>query len=239
MQVIDILAPSSPGFVGSWVSGDAAVMVALQGDVAVVGYLEGTLDFINISNPSQPVRIATYDTPGAPRHAVFDGDVVFVADNGFGLLVIDITDLSVPTLVGSAPGDRPVGLALLDDVIYLADGQSGLRTFDVADPTIPKLLDGIPLLGPAVKVCVAREYAFVADHVAGGLQVIDVSSPANLSLVTGYVTGNYAHGIAVGDEFAYLADGIGLKVFRVFDSPLAVEKKTIGGVKAIYHRGER
>ena len=129
-------------------------------------------------------------------------------------------------------------MTLLGDVIYLAAGQSGLGTFDVADPAAPRLLDGMPLPGPAVKVCVAGDYAFVADHVAGGLQVVDISVPANLSLVTGYVTGNYAHGVAVAGEFAYLADGIGLKVFRVFDSPLPVEKKTIGGVKAIYRRRE-
>jgi len=234
MQIVRITNKATPGFVASYVTGDVAVMVAERDGVALLGYLEGTIDILDVSNPATPTRLATYDTPGAVRHAVFDGDLVYLADSGFGLLCIDISSPASPVAVGSAAGDRPIGAALRGDVAFLADGSGGLHSFDISNPSVPVSLDALLFSGPAVKVEITGHFAVLAAHVAGGLQVVDVTDPAGLVSVSSYVTGNYAHGVAVDGDYAYLADGEGLKVFRIFDSSVPVKRRTLGGIKSLF-----
>lgn len=234
LQIIDVTNKVSPRFVASHVSGSTAVMIALGDGLAAVGYLEGIIELVDVATPLLPTLLGSYTTPGPPRDAHFEGDLLYVAESRSGLIVLDIANPSSPRLVSSTAADRPVGLAKREDVVYLADGSSGLRTFDVADPSAPSLLGGVELPGPAVRVELAGDYAVVADHVAGGLQIVDVSVVTNPSRVTGVVTGYYAHGVAVDAKFAYLVDGQGLKVFRAFDGIVPVEKKTLGSLKALF-----
>ncbi len=51
--------------------------------------------------PFEPTLVGTYDTPYEAHAVVVAGDLAFVADRSSGLHVIDISDLTNPTLAGS------------------------------------------------------------------------------------------------------------------------------------------
>lgn len=56
MQVVNVANKASPGFVASYITGDVAVMVAHRDGIAIVGYLEGMLDILDVSKPATALR---------------------------------------------------------------------------------------------------------------------------------------------------------------------------------------
>ena len=50
--------------------------------------------------------------------------------------VVDLSDLSAPTLVKSYGMDNPYGLGLDDDLLFVCDGTSGLKIYDASNPMI-------------------------------------------------------------------------------------------------------
>ena len=229
VRIVDVSNKLSPVYLTSHTNG-TAVMVAYDNGLLAVGYIENKCEILDVTDLAHPQLLATYATSGPVRDAVFDGEQVLVTDSGFGLLIIDVSTPTSPTLIGSAAANRPIGIAYDENVAYVCD-LDGLKSYDVGDRTMPSLLDGLSLPGPGVRARIVGTHAVMADHVNGGLQVVDVSSPANLVSATAYVTGNYANGVAVAGEYAYLVDGIGLKVFRIFDSTVPVDNATWGRIK--------
>ncbi|MBK9137541.1 MAG: hypothetical protein IPM17_02060 [Verrucomicrobia bacterium] len=171
-----------------------------------------------MSDPAHPVRVGGHDTPGWANGVAVSGHYAYVADEGTGLQVIDVSDPAHPVRVGGydTPGYAR-GVAVSGHYAYVADGWVGLQVIDVSDPAHPVRVGGYDTPGYAWSVAVSGHYAYVADGDAG-LQVIDVSDPAHPVRVGGYDTPGYARGVAVSGHYAYVADGSrGLQVIDVSD----------------------
>ena len=95
------------------------------------GSLTGGLSFVcpwgdHVSNPSVPTRVTTYDTPGRAQDIVMKGLRAYVADGPGGVQVIDLTDPSRPTIVGSFKTMSPARhLAVNGSQIVAALGATG------------------------------------------------------------------------------------------------------------------
>jgi hypothetical protein len=48
--------------------------------------------------------------------------------------VVDVSNLSNPSLIRSYDMQNPHGLSVVDQTLYLCEGEFGLKTFDVSDP---------------------------------------------------------------------------------------------------------
>jgi hypothetical protein len=132
------------------------------------------LQVIDISDPTTPVLLGTYNTPGYAAGVAVSGDYAFVADDASGLQVIDISDPSTPTLLGNY--DTPNiarDVTISGNCVFVADKTSGLQVIDITDPTAPTLLGAYDTPGSAWGVTVSGDCAFVADN-ESGLQVIRV-----------------------------------------------------------------
>lgn len=83
-----------------------------------------SLQVYDISNPRQPVSVATYRTPsGRPQRAALSGKRAYVADGEEGLLILDLATPSNPTVVGTfkTPGAaRDVTVA--DPLVFVVIG---------------------------------------------------------------------------------------------------------------------
>ena len=76
--------------------------------------------------------MSNYNTPGFARRVAVAGDYAYVADeSGGGLQVIDISDPTTPTLVGSLTTINPRDIALAGEHAYIADYVVGLRVVDL------------------------------------------------------------------------------------------------------------
>jgi hypothetical protein len=120
-----------------------------------------------------------------------------VADYTSGLQVIDISDPTIPTLIGSCdtPG-AAYGVMVSGVYALVADWGSGLQVIDISDPTNPTLIGTYDTPGGAGDVTVSGDNAFVAD-LGSGLQVIDIADPTNPTLLGTYDTPGDARGVTV------------------------------------------
>jgi hypothetical protein len=124
-----------------------------------------------------PVALAFLPLPGFQNAVEVSGDLAFVASGGFGLSVVDVTNLQAPVLVaqlatpGSANDVRVAGT-----VAYVAE-DVGLQLVDVSDPAHPVLLGSLSFpAGRQVRVAVGGNLVYLAD-LSFGLHVVDVTNP--------------------------------------------------------------
>ena len=62
------------------------------------------------------------------------GTTAYVADGTSGLRILDVTDPTTASVVGTVPTVSAFGIAINGTTAYVADGTSGLRIIDVTDP---------------------------------------------------------------------------------------------------------
>jgi hypothetical protein len=61
----------------------------------------GPIQIYDVSNPSAPVKLASYKTPGRAFRFNLQGSLAYVADGPGGLQVIDLSNPAEPTIAGS------------------------------------------------------------------------------------------------------------------------------------------
>lgn len=110
-------------------------------DKLFIGARNGMHIFDN-QTPSQPVYLSTFGHWEACDPVFVKGNDAYVtlrsgnACEGFTnqLDVIDITNLTNPTLRRSFPMDNPHGLSIVENSLFLCEGAFGLKVFDITDP---------------------------------------------------------------------------------------------------------
>jgi uncharacterized delta-60 repeat protein len=190
--------------------------VAVSGMYAYLASGGAGLQVVDISNPTNSVRVGGCDTPGYARGVAVSGNYAYIADDYWGLTVINISD---PTNCFRAGGfdtsGSAWGVAVSGSYAYVADGDAGLQVINVSNPTNCVWVGRLDTSGDARAVVVSGNIAYVADGDAG-LQVINVSTPSIPVRVGTYNTDGFANGVTVSGTYAYVADGnSGLAVVNV------------------------
>jgi hypothetical protein len=195
--------------------------VAFAAGFAYVAAADAGLHVVNVSDPAQPLLVATVDTPGQARGVAVSSDLVFVADLLEGLLVVDASDPAAPEIAGSLPlAGRALGVVVEGDHAYVAARESGMHIVDVSQPAQPALVATVDTPGEASFVALSGDHACVADS-SQGLQIIDVSDVAQPEIIGSVDTPGSALGVAVWGSLAYVADGLdGLHVVSI-ETPTA------------------
>ena len=198
--------------------------IAVSSGIAAVGSGTG-LQFVDVSNPVTPVKLSTF---GSSSDVVLSGNYAYVAAGSDGLQILNVSNPSAPSLVGSCDTS---GTARAVDVVgnyaYVADDLSGLQIIDISNPANPLRVGGYDTSGNARGLDVAGGYAYVAD-VGGGLQIIDVHNPANPVLLGHYSVPNCRFAdVAVSGNHAYVSDGY-LGLFQVIDISVPANPTLIG-----------
>jgi len=147
-----------------------------------------------------------YDTAGRADGVIVSGNYAYVAGGSNGLVIVDVTDKSAPTLAGSYDtGGWAEGVALSGDYAYVAEGYNGFVIVDVSNKAAPALAGSYDTGGWAEDIAVSDNYAYVADG-SNGLVIVDISNKAAPALAGSYDTRGYAEGVAVSGDYAYVAD---------------------------------
>ncbi|MGK7905515.1 MAG: hypothetical protein AB4352_29740 [Hormoscilla sp.] len=163
-----------------------------------------------------PELIGSFDTPGYAKRVALADNRAYVADEGSGLQIIDVSDPKAPKLIGSFDTPGALGVALADNRAYVADYRSGLQIIDVSDPKAPTRLGSFDTPG-GTRVAIADNRAYVL-YGFNGLQIIDVSDPKAPKLIGSFDTRGYGRGVAIADNRAYVADdGSGVQIIDVSD----------------------
>jgi len=221
LVVLNVSDPYNPYIIGtskpfqSFVEG-----VATDESVAFVTAGPAGVYSLDISNPSEPSVLESYDTPGYAEACAIHGQYVFVADGPYGLRILSIANPGQTIEVGFAyPMNYIFDVAVDGQYAYLAAAGAGLLIVDISDPVNPIELGSYDTPGYAYGVDVSGKTVFVADAWEG-LCVLDVTNPVQPTRTAHYGTPGWAFGVFVLGDRAFIADAFaGLQIFDVSDPP--------------------
>ncbi|MEA1923301.1 MAG: hypothetical protein U9N63_11675, partial [Pseudomonadota bacterium] len=197
--------PGDPVLVGS-LSDDGTTLLNKAYSICVVGkyaYVtasdEDGVEILDISDPTNPTHVGSFadDVSGGTialdgAHSIcVSGKYAYVAaKNDDGVAILDISDPTDPTHVGSifddpltTELDGAYSICVVGKYAYVA-AYNGIEILDISDPTSPShvgKLSDIGLLGlkGAKSIYVSGQYAYVAAGEDDAVTILDISDPSN------------------------------------------------------------
>ena len=233
LHVVDISNPTQPIRAGLFQGPMGQPRDIVLADQIVYIADEFGLRLIDVSNPFAPAELGFIELSEWPAGGVLSsavgvavsGTLAYVATEGAGLKMVDVSNPVNPTLVSVCRWQgHAQDVVVVQGFAYVAD-TDGLTVIDVSDPEQPTRQAFYNTLGFAEGVATAGNYVYVADG-GSGLSVIDVSTPSTPTLVVLYNTPAYAQEVAVSGDYAYIAD---------HDGGLLILQKMLTG---LIHHGE-
>jgi len=140
IQSIDISSPENPVVSGRTpISWDMETIFPYKNHL-FVGSMSG-MHIIDVSAPSQPVKISTYEHVRVCDPVVVQDSYAYVTlrsgteCQGFTnqLEVINIEDLMNPRLLATYQMHNPFGLGIDGTTLFVCDGDQGLKVYDASD----------------------------------------------------------------------------------------------------------
>jgi hypothetical protein len=226
LVVMDVSNPAAPVVVGRTLPmPDIVFDIVVAGDFAYVADIDGGLRVVSLADPSGPVEVGFYDTPGEAVGVDVGAGYAYIADNFAGLRVVDIRNPTAPVEVGFyKPAPWITGVALKAPYIYLVDSSRGLHIVDISNPAVPNEVGYVGLMD-AYGVAVSGNYAYVAAG-TDGLRVVDISNPSSPAEV-GFCNPPYAisaNYVTVNGHYAYVAgEEGGMRVMDITDPTAPAE----------------
>ena len=216
LRVVDISNPANPYPIGSYETSGVAYSVLIAGDCAYIAdydgdpFLHKNFLVLNVTDPTSPSLLgncSTYLGVNYLAHGLaIDGNLVYVANMGGGLSVIDVTDSSTPTLIGmrNTPGTS-FDVSVDGDLAYVADGTNGLVIVNITNPSNPQIVATFNTnIGSVDNVVIEGNYAYLLDT-DNGLIVVDITDPT-VPYLAGELNENYLSDADIYGDFLYATD---------------------------------
>ncbi len=140
LRVADVQVPAAPAAGTSMYINWDIETIFPDGNHLFIGARSG-MHILDISAPTDPVRIATYAHVNSCDPVVVSGNYAYVTLRsgtqcaGFNnqLDVLDISNITQPTLVKTYPMHNPHGLGIDADLLFICDGAAGLKIYHAQD----------------------------------------------------------------------------------------------------------
>lgn len=260
LRIIDISNPTNPFEVGSY-----STSVPIQRIVVSKGYAylplsecesygtflptrcSGGVQIIDVSNPSQPVRVGCHKMSGTPASIAIDGNFAYISEftsSGISEARLLKMDISIPRfarIIKIQNLDFGGKLVANDGFLYFSARFDKFRILNISNPYAyfeTGLYDSKHPSGTRNAIydaVVSEQYAYLVVE-GVGIQVLDISNQAQPILVSNYeVTGKISD-ISLSGNYIYIATDInGLEIVSIedhfslaksgaYESPISVSK---------------
>jgi hypothetical protein len=197
--------------------GDAIRGLTLDGNVLYIADYSA-LGIADISDPRRPVVRATLPlgTEGRLNDVAVKGSTAYLAVEGTGILVADVSDRGAPVLEGAAAeggSDEPGRMAVSGDYLYVGTA-SGLEIYDIANPGKPLPVGSYPGGDSSYSaVAVKGSFAYAVEYYQG-VRILDISDPSH-PVSVGSVSGMNANDIRILGDYAFVSTRY--EGFRIYD----------------------
>ncbi|NJN68347.1 MAG: hypothetical protein HC884_17370 [Chloroflexaceae bacterium] len=186
----------------------------------------GGIQIVDVSTPSAPHVVGTYDTPGVALRVDVVGDRAYVADSNKGLLILDVSTPTDPTLLGTYTDIIQVsGVQVDGSTAYVSDVSLGLLVLDVSTPTTPTLLGTYASPQYSWNVRLEDGLVYLVSY-DGVIHIIDVSTPTAPTNAGTYQGLSDPQNFFVANSMVYVADGV--DGFRIVDVSTPAEPFLVG-----------
>jgi hypothetical protein len=222
VEIINVSDPEQPQLAGSILLPDH--VQGVDGKILVSDSLAFVLAWqhifvINISNPSAPALVATWDYYGG-TDMIISGYYAYLASGNY-FQVLNISNIQAPVLLSSLYGQLD-GICMNGSVVYgvHASSYGNLRIIDVTNPLEPLMLSddlNLPIYGNS-DIGYANEHVYMVSST--DLWAIDVSDPYNPVPVDTMFVVDFSNKIFINNNKAYINnDGSGIGVLDISDPP--------------------
>jgi len=209
-QVLDISNPASPKIIGQLPMRYPIENVAVSGNYA---YTIRPFYIINISNPTNPVLVSTYNLPSGdgPTAMLVKGNYAYLGDGSGNIFIVDISNPSNPQETGylGTDADFVKSIAVKDTVLYASVGDRDIAVYNIADPSKPF---GFPYTVDTsydAPITIKGRYLFTGSYGYHQFMMYDLSNPYNPRFVNEIHINSDAGGpvnsISIIDTIAYVA----------------------------------
>lgn len=183
--IYDISQPARPRYVNAVGVDWGIETIFHDGDHLFIGGESG-MYILSLDNPRSPTYISDFQHRRACDPVVVEGDRAYVTlrggsrcgSNGDQLDIIDISDITNPTLLKTVEMSGPYGLGVRDGIVLVCDGAAGLKAMDVRN------LEAIEQCG-IVENVTAYDVIWYGDLLIltaeDGFRLYDASDPCNLT----------------------------------------------------------
>jgi hypothetical protein len=122
------------------------------------------MQIIRVSDPSEPVLMGSYDSPGYAFDVFVIGNYAYLADWFRGVSIINISNRNDPFLAGRYEAENTAYSVFASfPYVYIADSYQGLQVINISNPSAPWLIDSFDTPSSPLGVFVSSEYIYVAD----------------------------------------------------------------------------
>lgn len=161
---------------------------------------------LDVSDPTNPMELGSYDEIGYPDQLVVVDEIVFITDRFGPLCIINVTDPSNPEKIGEYNGSgETYDIEVVGDIAYLADWNQGLKILNISEPSTPELIGYYNILGAANQLDIVGDLLYLSDHRSSrtGLVVLNVSDPTDPFLVGSYLPSDELWNAHVFGDYIY------------------------------------
>jgi hypothetical protein len=250
LHIINVASPSSPEVVGSYRVGrfltSSINRVAVVGTYAYVTWggctfpaiCPGGLKVLDISSPTMPVEVGSYDLDYPAQDIAISGHYAYFVKGATnvwptegGLWVVNIADPQSPTEVGHYSTSELLisSVTVTGRYAYITLRDSGaLRILDISKPASPREVGAYEPGGRAYTAALVGDYAYVSQRIEEndtywyGSLIVDISNPTAPSLVGSY-EGHVADMAVAGIHVYAAKGGAGVGVLDVSTPPAPVQ----------------
>lgn len=164
-------------------------------------------------NSSSFQRRGSYGSTGSASVAV-KGSIAYLADYGFGIVMIDISDPDNLVSLGTVSTPDEVYDVEIDGSYLYATMPDGLAVYDIRTPEAPVLRSTRQLRGFPTDLEVVNGRAYATFNPVG-LSIVDVRDPDYMELVSTYPMTEIPLDLEVDGSLIYIATSSGLQIVRV------------------------
>jgi len=148
LKVFHLADPANPELLETVNLGVGIETIFPQNDHLFIGTQSGVRIY-DVTNPRQPEQVSRFDHVTSCDPVVANDEYALATLRGGTpcngnvnqLDLIDISDITNPTLISSTELLNPYGLGLAEnstDLVYICDGYAGVKAFDISNPEMPE-----------------------------------------------------------------------------------------------------
>jgi len=195
--------------------------VKVSGEFAYL--VSGTgLTIVDISKPDNLQIVGSISTNGTAKGVYIKGNYAYVADGNNGLVVIDITDKSAPSLIGNyIPSDSVdyADIVVDGNFAYVLNLGDGLVILNISDLNAVSRVGNVSLGGYPSQLVKNGNYIYIATG-QNGASIIDISDKTNPILVQGNI-GGYRFDpttyVEIAGNYLYVGNMYSMRIFNITD----------------------
>ena len=183
--------------------------VMIQNDVAVLSAAMDGVIFLNISDPTNPIVINTYDVDFSFQTVLIKDELVYLGANNQSIIVLNITELDSISVAGSYDFGTQFpfvfDLILDDDVLIAASFYEGVTLLNVSDLTNIVKLDNRDTGLGANALFLEDDFLYSVSKISG-LEILSYNR-TNIELISHLdIVGFHATEIEKVNDIVFIAD---------------------------------